>query len=499
MKNLPVLILFIVLALNGSVSAQPEIDTSFNSTGMFVMNFASTGTTSDVIVQPNDKILLSATCSSNFFFYSFCIMRTNATGGFDTSWGGTGYVLTNVGSTNAANGQTGLALQNDGKIIAVGTAGMSSSSRYAVVRYNSDGSLDSSFGTNGSVLGTIAGNTQGQKVLIQPDGKILVLAASGSSGTNVQYVARHLSNGTIDDSFGTNGVVQLSQVIVTFGSLISLQPDGKIVVGGTGRVTRLNSNGSFDTTFDGDGTVNVASGVDIVAVDVQSDGKIVALGFGNNTLYRFNSDGSPDTSFNGTGTRQALMGTTDQPYDILVTPSGKINVAGNPGIQDNFPNIFFRYARYIPNGSPDTTFSDDGYLDVNFLSYTAEGATAVTIDRQGRLVAGGRASNGSIVRAPWNLPQFAAARLISGSSQNVGFSGRVAKANGKAVANAYLTLKSGSDIIGYARTNPFGYFHFTNIPSAQTYTLSTNSKNLTFYDRNVLVDGAIENFSVVGF
>jgi uncharacterized delta-60 repeat protein len=291
----------------------------------------------------------------------------------------------------------------------------------------------------------------------------------------------------------------LGSVSSFLDSTIALQPDGKIVTGGKAAVTRLNSNGSFDTTFDGDGTVNTfAPGVDIVAVDVQSDGRIIALGFGNNTLYRSNSDGSPDTSFNGTGSRQALNGPRDQPFDLIVTPSGKINVAGNPNISDNFPNIFFRYARYLPNGSPDTTFSDDGYLDVNFISYTAEGATAVTIDRQGRLIAGGRASNGSIVRAPWNNPQFATNRLLASPAQNVGFTGRVTETNGRGIANAYITLKNGAEVIGYSRTNPFGYFRFANVPTNITYTLSTVSKNLSFYDRNVLVDDTIENYLIVG-
>jgi len=494
MKKLPILFLFIVLVLNGYVSAQPEVDTTYNSNGTFVMNFVSFGTTGDVITQPDNKILLIASCVANFSFHSFCIMRANANGGFDTSFGGTGYIATNLSGTGASSGMTGLALQSDGKIIAAGGA----SSKLAIVRFNSDGGLDSSFGTGGFVLGTIAGLDQAQKVLVQPDGKILVLVASGASDSAAQHVTRYLSNGTIDDSFGTSGFVTLSTVSYFLGSTMSLQPDGKIVVGGAARVTRLNADGSLDTTFDGDGVVNIASGSNIMAVDVQSDGKILALGY-NNILYRFNTNGSPDTSFDGDGSRQALNGTSDS-FDLLVTPSGKINVGGNPTVNEaNFPNIFFRYARYLPDGSPDATFSDDGYLDVNFTSYTVEGVTALTIDRQGRLVAGGRASSGSILRAPWNTPQFATNRLLASPSQNVGFSGRVAETNGKAVANAYLTLKNGSETIGYARTNPFGYFHFANIPSAQTYTLSTTGKNLTFYDRSVLVDGAIENFSVVGF
>jgi hypothetical protein len=88
--------------------------------------------------------------------------------------------------------------------------------------------------------------------------------------------------------------------------------------------------------------------------------------------------------------------------------------------------------------------------------------------------------------------------LIATPTQNVGFSGRVIKPDGKPVLNAFITLKLGSEIIGYGRTNPFGYFHFKNIQSNQTYTLSTNAKNLNFTDRSVLVDDEIANYLIVG-
>lgn len=495
-KNLPILFLFIVLATNGYVSAQPELDTSYNSSGMFVMSFVSTGTPSDIITQPDNKILLSGSCVANFIGYSVCIVRANENGSFDTSFGNSGYVATSISGTNAvSNVPTGLALQNDGKIVAVATVGVPSNKRVAIIRYNSNGTLDSSFGTNGIVLAVVDGNDTAHKVLIQPDGKILVLAASGASATGSQFIARYAPNGTIDSAFGINGVVRLGLTGNYFGSQIALQPDGKIVTGGTATVTRLNSDGSLDTSFDGDGIVNIAAGGNIVSVDIQSDGKILALG-GNNLLHRFNTDGAVDTSFDNDGSRPALIG-VDEVFDLIVTPSGKINVVGNPSIEPNFPNIFFRTARYLPNGSPDTSFSDDGLLDVNFTSFTVEGATVVSIDRQGRLVMGGRASSGSIIRAPWNTPQFATTRLLASPAQNVGFTGRVTETNGKAVANAYITLKNGTQVIGYSRTNPFGYFRFANVPSNITYTLSTVSKGLEFYDRNVLVDGAVENYWIV--
>lgn len=521
-KNFLCFLLLTGLFFTVSVSAQPELDTTFRSTGKDYLQFTASGMTQDTLVQPDNKIILVGGCSSALVTgLVYCMIRLNADGtfdsGFGTAQGNSGFVYVNVPTFGTTIfGSSGVALQNDGKIVVAGAKATSPTiSQVALIRFNSDGSPDSSFGTSGFVYTTVNGNDLANKVLIQPDGKILVVGTSGTSSNYRQIIIRYLSNGTPDTSFGSSGAATINiSGNLTSGLSIALQPDGKIVTGGSMStlpgdpnpttsflITRLLTNGSPDTSFDGDGFKSIVSGTNVfpergvAAVAVQSDGQILALG-STNFLFRFNTDGSFDTGFDSDGSRSALNGNSDA-FDLVVTPSGKITVVGSPVIAANFPNIYFRTARYLSDGSPDTSFSNDGFLDID-IPGSLDGATAATLDQQGKLVIGGRSSFGSIVNAPWNTPLFSAARLVTQPSQNVGFTGRVTDSGGKPVPNAFLALTGDSGIIGYRRTNPFGYFRFVNVPSNQTYTLSTYSKGLNYYERRVLVDGEITNFLVVG-
>ncbi len=518
MKNLSCFLLLIGFFFNTYVLAQPELDTTFASTGKTILQFATVGMTQDMLVQPDNKIILVGSCFNiNLGSYPICLIRLNENGSFDTTFGGvhgnTGYVFSIFPGIGGPT--KGIALQNDGKIVVITTGTVNSAPGIAIIRYNSNGSLDSSFGTGGISNTPISGIAQANKVIIQPDGKIVVVGFTGTSNYQ-QFVARYLPNGTLDISFGSGGIAPINiPGNLTAGLSIALQDDGKILTGGAMAtmpndpnpstaylLTRLNRNGSPDTTFDGDGFKSVVAGINLVpqrgfsSIAVQTDGRIVALG-DTNILYRFNSDGSLDTSFDTDGSRPALNGSSDA-YDLVVTPSGKITVVGNPSITPNFPNIDYRVARYLPNGSPDPNFSGDGFLDINFDSGSVDRATAVALDTQGRIAIGGRTSYGGIVNAPWSQAQFSVTRLLAQPSQNVGFSGRVINSDGTPIQNAFITLKNGSEIIGNARTNPFGYFRFKNVQSNQTYTISTRAKGLNFTNRIVLVDDEITNYTIIG-
>ncbi|HSK70895.1 MAG TPA: carboxypeptidase-like regulatory domain-containing protein, partial [Pyrinomonadaceae bacterium] len=146
---------------------------------------------------------------------------------------------------------------------------------------------------------------------------------------------------------------------------------------------------------------------------------------------------------------------------------------------------------------PDTNFSDDGYLEIDISDSTNDAASAVAYDSNGRIVIGGFSATG-VIKSPFTNSTWSFARLIATPVHNVGFSGKIIKPDGRPVLNAFITLKSGSKIIANGRTNPFGYFHFKNIQSGQTYTLSVYSKGLTFYNRSVLVDDEIKNYLIFG-
>ncbi len=186
-----------------------------------------------------------------------------------------------------------MAIQIDGKIVVAGQSGNGSNHDFAVVRYNGDGSLDSSFNGTGKVITPIGnGDDNGNSVAIQSDGKIVV-AGSSYNGSNHDFaIARYNSDGTLDTSF--NGTGKLTTPVGSsddYGYSVAVQSDGKIVVAGESFVTgsnldfsvvRYNPNGSLDLSFNGTGKVITdvgGSGDFETSMAIQSDGKIVVVGY----------------------------------------------------------------------------------------------------------------------------------------------------------------------------------------------------------------------------
>jgi uncharacterized delta-60 repeat protein len=186
-------------------------------------------------------------------------------------------------------------VQSDGKIVAAGYSYNGSNFDFAVVRYNTNGSLDTTFDTDGKVTTAIGSGTDAAySVVLQSDGKIVV-AGNSRIGSNDDFaVVRYNTNGSLDTTFDTDG-----KVTTAIGSgtdearSVVVQSDGKIVAAGYSdngpnfdfAVVRYNTNGSLDTTFDTDGKVTTAVGLgddEAYSVVLQSDGKIVAAGYSDN-------------------------------------------------------------------------------------------------------------------------------------------------------------------------------------------------------------------------
>jgi uncharacterized delta-60 repeat protein len=212
-----------------------------------------------------------------------------ADGDLDTSFGTGGKVTTAIGS--ADDTAYSVVLQSDGKIIAVGQSDNGANTDFAVVRYNADGSLDTSFDTDGKVTTAIgSSNDNARSVVLQSDGKIVVVGNSWSSVYDFAVV-RYNANGSLDTSFSGDGKVttQVGGSLSDTAYSVVLQSDGKIIVAGTSdsdfAVVRFNADGSLDTSFDTDGKVTtpIGSGTDeAYSVVLQSDGKIIAAGYSNN-------------------------------------------------------------------------------------------------------------------------------------------------------------------------------------------------------------------------
>lgn len=358
-----------------------------------------------------------------------------------------------------------VVIQSDGKIVAAGTAAEGGINKFAVVRLNNDGTIDTTFNSGGSLAGTnttpidnASAQSFGQAVVLQPDGKIVVAGyvTDGLSGLNRFAVARFNPDGTLDTTFnsggtlpGTNSTPIDDPAKDSYGYSVQLQPDGKIVIAGEEfdtitnlskfAIARFNSDGTLDTTFNSAGTLpgtnstpinnpaNYSAGASVV---IQPDNKIVVGGTVNESglikfgLARFTSNGVLDATFNSSG---SLPGTTSTsvdnppiPNNVFVTvalqQNGKIVIGG-----DLYNGISkFGIARFNVDGSLDTTFNALGSLPGTFSFYinsngqTSSG-TSVAIQRNGQIVMGGSLSNGI------NIDQFAVARLNPNGSLDTTF------------------------------------------------------------------------------
>ena len=235
-----------------------ELDPAFGSGGWGITNFSGgNDSASGVAIQSNGDIVVVGTTSNPASTQgtNFAVARYLPNGTLDTSFAGTGKVSTDFFGAN--DSASGVAIQPNGNIVVVGTATNGTVTEFALARYLPNGTLDPSFGDNGKVANSFLGASDvGAGLAIQSNGRIVVVGNDGGGGHCV--LARYNSNGSLDTSFGTGGYVSVSNPALAVA--LALQADGKIVVAGgglgpdandpyIGSVGRFNPDGSVDTTF----------------------------------------------------------------------------------------------------------------------------------------------------------------------------------------------------------------------------------------------------------
>jgi uncharacterized delta-60 repeat protein len=355
---------------------------------------------------------------------------TAAPGDLDPTFGNGGIAMANRGNNPIVQlySASAMAIQPDGKIVVVGQGvGEPHGANWecAVVRFNPDGSLDTSLGGTGIVINPVGHGFY--SVAIQPDGKIVVVS-SVAIGTFA--VVRYNPNGSLDTSFNGSGIV-LTPVDSDGGgpSSVAIQTDGKIVVAGSNgdnsfAILRYNPNGSLDTTFNGSGLVITPDG-NAYSVAIQADGKIIAAGESRGvvsqrgfTLVRYNSDGSLDTSLNGTGIVITPVGDAGSgASDLAIQPDGKIVVVGlGLAAHGSFFFAHFAVARYNPDGSLDTSFGGTGKILIPIGDSVSDYASSVAIQPNGKIVVGG-------IRNSSLTSEFAVGRLNPNGSVDTSFHG----------------------------------------------------------------------------
>ncbi len=337
-----------------------DLDPSFGTNGWVRTDLLGEDQAAAIAIQPDGKILLAGTAVSDF-----ALVRYTVDGVLDSTFGVGGWVRTDLlDNDDQANA---LAIQSDGRIIVVGKA-LNSSGNYdfALVRYLANGDLDTSFGASGKVTTDL---TTQQDIIrgiaLQPDGKIIVV---GPVKRSVLYyhdfaVARYNSDGILDTTFGTGGWVFTDFFVDhDFANAVVLQPDGRIVVAGAATkdgaynfaLARYTSTGLLDASFGTNGRVVTDFGPghdDGYAITLQPDGKLIVasyadLGAGIDFIVvRYNPNGSLDAGFSEDGwVMTDFAAGDDLGLAVVLQPNGRIVVAGSAfnGVDTDFALVRYR-------------------------------------------------------------------------------------------------------------------------------------------------------------
>jgi len=334
-------------------------------------------------------------------------------GTLDSSFGGDGIVTTVF--TGTAGEVRSVAVQTDGKIIAVGPQQFSLFD-FGLARYNPDGSLDPTFSGDGRQITDFqaGSNDYPFKVLVLADGKIVVCGTSGAGGGSRMALARYLPDGSLDASFGIGGLAYPDLGLETQVFSMAIQSDGKFVLVGAAitssqnnfALARYNANGTVDTGFGTNGLKVVVFGgqSSANAVAIQPDGKIIVVGQrsvnasanSNGIIMRFLPDGTIDSSYGSSGSTIHTYLASQSLAAVALQADGKIIAAGTG---HNGSSFFHGFAvRVMPNGEYDAGFSAGG-LAIIGPENLSEGINDMMLDASGRILFTGNATISGFNRA----------------------------------------------------------------------------------------------------
>ncbi len=376
-----------------------------------------------MVIQPDGKIVLAGRTGNpgDNISGDFALARYNSDGTPDASFGSGGVVSTPIFGSGSDIAYA-LALQADGKLVAAGSSRNSTSiEQFALVRYNPNGTLDTGFGTGGKVITSRSTGGVARAVVIRPDGKIIIGGTYNQSSCCKNFVLGYFnSNGSLDTSFGTGGFIETDFSQDEAIQALVLQPDGKLVaVGHSGSLVtyffalaRYNGDGSLDVGFGTGGKVltDISGGTidQAYAAALQPEGKIVVAGYTSNNfgtasfaLARYNGNGSPDAGFGAGGQLTTAFTGGSIAYGVAAQADGKIVAAGYT--TNASTGYDFALARYNSNGSLDLTFGPNlsGKVTTDFFSVPTNSggdrAYAVALQNDGKIVAAGYATSTNLV------------------------------------------------------------------------------------------------------
>ncbi len=494
------------------LNADGTLDTTFGQDG-FVQD-PQVGNIINIAVQPDGKILFASALAG------FIVGRYKPDGSRDSSFGAGGLASVDFGNTN--QGAYTLVLQSDGKIVAVGTTGSDfavvrfnangildqsfasggksvtdfgtsgeiahsvvidsagrivvagNSNGYAAIRYNANGSLDTSFSDDGKQLIQIGSQSSGRMLALQGTDK-LIMVGQGSAGGDSRHISlvRLNLDGSLDYSFGNGGIVET--YLVSWPNHMEVRPDGRILLGlsyasAAFTLVQFLPSGSYDTSFGGQGTGQTTTRFglgrdDGYAVATLDDGNILLAGrsSGQLALLRYDAAGTQDRTWGGAG---ALLRTFNSrpsyASGIVVQPDKKILLAASDDI------YAFGIVRVNPDGSLDTSFSGDG------MATASRGIVPTT----GEAVA--LQTNGSIVMVGSSGGDFAVTRFLADGRQDTSFGsgGWTVVDMGGADKAAVVALQGGKIVVAGHSDDDFAVLRLNSTGTVDT-SFSGDGKVLT--------------------
>ncbi|RDB06868.1 3-coathanger stack domain-containing protein [Runella aurantiaca] len=418
---------YLLLMASRGAAAQSSgaLDIPFSTSGKVTTDFSGTNETAyDVAINSTGKLIVVGAKTDA---YRVLIAQYLQNGTLDNSFAGNGKKTQLVTASDGSGTAQGLAvaLQSDDKIVVVGFARSvinPNHYEFMVLRFNTDGSLDNTFSGDGIVRESVNGSDVFNDVAIQPDGKIV---AVGISNPKIA-VRRYNTDGSLDMGFYGNSMTNYP---AGEAKSVKLQTDGKIVVAGNSNnalvggntldflTARLNPDGTLDTGFDADGyaVTPVGTSHDFgQALAIQSDGKIVVSGYSSNgsnndfALIRYNPNGSLDTQFSGDGKLTTAVGPGDDlAFDVTLSPDGSIVAVGSSHTEETIivlldgtrvivpANSDVAVVKYDRFGNLNATFSTDGKLKIAFEQGENDNGYGVALQNDGKIVLVGMADNGS--------------------------------------------------------------------------------------------------------
>ena len=393
------------MLLGAYVSGQAGVlDATFDGDGIA---FDTIGDGDDhsyaLTLQPDGKIVVAG-AAFNGVDQDLAVMRLQPDGSLDPGFSGDGKVTTDIGTEDYG---LSVGVQPDGKVVVAGYT--MSGAAIVIIRYQMDGELDTTFGSAGIVISDPGpGVDIGSAVALQPDGRIVVAGRTFNGVDSDIALLRFDNDGSPDSTFGANGIAITAPGIGDDrANALAILPDGRVVVAGSSYIgadldvamVRYLSDGTPDSSFAGDGVATYPDPYEeqALALIVQPDGKCVLAGYdvsgtfgdADILLSRVDTTGMLDGTFGTGGLAVHSLGPGDDvAHSVTLQPDGKILVGGNVGWGT------LEVLRLLPNGSMDNTFDADGEVSLFMGGGAFPPGTSITLQPDGKILTCGAWHNG---------------------------------------------------------------------------------------------------------